>query len=142
MGVVLADSASAQSDPASEFTGSFVLGTGSGSEIKGLWVDGDTLWTLDEANSKAFGYELVGGSLVRNSGKDFSVLGNKGSGVDAANELVYSMEIFIGDNDDTFARAYTLSGARRSGDDINISDHHANSGSSGFWSNGTILLVF
>ena len=142
MGVVLADSASAQSDPASEFTGSFVLGTGSGSEIKGLWGDGDTLWTLNEGVvGKVFAYELVGGSLVRNSGKDFSVLDDEGSGVDSDNELVYVTDIFVGDDDDTFARAYTLSGARRSGDDINISDHPADSGSSGFWSNGTILLV-
>ena len=124
-----------------DITGNFVLGTGSGSEIKGLWSDGGTLWTLDEADSKALGYDLVGGSLVRNSGKDFSVLGNQGSGVDSDNELVYVMDIFVGDNDDTLARAYTLSGTRRSGDDINISDHHADGGSSGFWSNGTILLV-
>ena len=124
------------------FTGSFVLGTGSGSEIKGLWGDGDTLWTLNEGVvGKVSAYELVGGSLVRNSGKDFSVLDDEGAGVDAANELVYVTDIFVGDDDDTFARAYTLSGARRSGDDINISDHPAASGSSGFWSNGTILLV-
>ena len=138
VGGVLAGLVSVESVSGQGVTGIFRLGTSS--QVTGLWSDGETLWILNKHASvnKVYAYELVGGSLVRNSSKDFGTADDEGAGVDAANEIVYIVETA---GSDAFGRAYTLSGAQRSGKDINMSNHSFVAGTSGLWFDGTNLVV-
>ncbi len=118
-------------------TNSFDL-TGLNSSVRGLWSDGETMWVLDTRNDKAVAYEFSGSSLVRDSSKDFTTeTSPDGSGVDAANEIVYIMEV---DPISPTAYAYSLSGTRQTNKDISGFNHSESGFSTGLWFNGNTLL--
>ena len=96
-------------------TNSFDL-SGSNSTLRGLWSDGESMWVLDKLNSEAVAYDFSGGSLVRDSSKDFSVDGDSGSGVDADNKIVYIIDTEV--ENEYVARAYTLNGTPKPNKDI------------------------
>ena len=109
------------------------------SAIKGLWSDGESMWVLDIINSEAVAYDFSGSSLVRDSSKDFTTeTSPEGSGVDAANEIVYIMEV---DSNPPTAYAYSLSGTRQANKDISGFNHSESSTSTGLWFNGNTFLV-